>query len=46
MGSNGQSQDIEFGAAVIATGAVESKPKEFLYGEHPAVVTQHTLENA
>lgn len=44
VGSNGQSQDIEFGAAVIATGAVESKPKEFLYGEHPAVVTQHTLE--
>lgn len=44
VASNGQSQDIEFGAAVIATGAVESKPKEFLYGEHPAVVTQHTLE--
>ncbi len=42
--SNGSSQDIEFGAAVIATGAVESKPKEYLYGEHPAVVTQHTLE--
>ncbi len=42
--ANGSSQDIEFGAAVIATGAVESKPKEYLYGEHPAVVTQHTLE--
>jgi len=36
--------DIEFGAAVIATGAVESKPTEYLYGEHSAVVTQHGLE--
>ncbi len=35
---------IDFGAAVIATGAVESKPTEYLYGEHPAVMTQHTLE--
>ncbi len=42
---NGQgSKDIEFGAAVIATGAVESTPKEYLFGEHPAVHTQHTLE--
>jgi len=37
-------RDVEFGAAVIATGARESKPTEFLYGEHPAVETQHTLE--
>jgi heterodisulfide reductase subunit A-like polyferredoxin len=36
--------EVEFGAAVIATGAVESKPKEYLFGEHPAVVTQHSLE--
>ena len=35
---------VEFGAAIIATGAVESKPKEYLYGEHPAVETQHSLE--
>ena len=35
---------MEFGAAIIATGAVESKPTEYLYGEHPAVETQHTLE--
>lgn len=37
-------QEIEFGAAIVATGAVESKPTEYLYGEHPAVVTQHSLE--
>lgn len=36
--------NVEFGAAVIATGAVESKPTEYLYGEHPAVETQHSLE--
>jgi heterodisulfide reductase subunit A2 len=37
-------REVEFGAAVIATGAVESKPTEYLYGEHPAVETQHSLE--
>ncbi len=36
--------DIEFGAAVIATGAVESRPTEYLFGEHEAVHTQHSLE--
>jgi len=36
--------EVEFGAAVVATGAVESRPTEYLYGEHPAVVTQHSLE--
>lgn len=41
---DGDPKEIEFGAAVIATGAVESKPKEYLYGEHPAVETQHSLE--
>ncbi len=28
-------REVEFGAAIIATGAVESKPTEYLYGEHP-----------
>jgi heterodisulfide reductase subunit A-like polyferredoxin len=44
MPSGGVPHDIEFGAAVIATGAVESKPTEYLYGEHKAVETQHSLE--
>lgn len=35
---------IEFGAAIIATGGVESKPTEYLFGKHDAVVTQHGLE--
>lgn len=43
--SNGdQPTQVEFGAAIVATGAVESKPTEYLYGEHEAVVTQHSLE--
>ncbi len=37
-------REVEFGAAIIATGAVESKPTEYLYGEHQAVETQHSLE--
>lgn len=37
-------KDIEFGAAIVATGAIESKPKEYLFGESKAVETQHSLE--
>jgi heterodisulfide reductase subunit A-like polyferredoxin len=40
----GAANEVEFGAAVIATGGVESKPTEYLYGEHAAVHTHHTLE--
>lgn len=39
-----QPAEIDFGAAIIATGAMESKPTEYLYGEHKAVETQHSLE--
>ena len=41
---NGDSKDIEFVAAIIATGGAESKPKEYLFGESKAVETQHSLE--
>jgi len=34
---------IEHGAVVLATGANEYTPKEFLYGENPAVITQLEL---
>jgi heterodisulfide reductase subunit A-like polyferredoxin len=37
--------EIHYGAAVIATGAVEYKPTEYLYGEHPRVMTQVEMEN-
>jgi heterodisulfide reductase subunit A-like polyferredoxin len=42
--AGGEPTEVEFGAAVIATGAKESKPTEYLYGEHPAVHTHHSLE--
>ncbi|MCX5872940.1 MAG: FAD-dependent oxidoreductase [Deltaproteobacteria bacterium] len=44
LNGDGNGKDIEFGAAIIATGAVESKPKEYLFGESKAVETQHSLE--
>ncbi|MDH7564848.1 MAG: 4Fe-4S ferredoxin, partial [Candidatus Bathyarchaeota archaeon] len=42
--SNGEEKQIEHGIVIVATGAVEYKPKEYLYGEDPRVVTQHELE--
>ncbi|HHW42493.1 MAG TPA: CoB--CoM heterodisulfide reductase iron-sulfur subunit A family protein, partial [Desulfotomaculum sp.] len=35
---------VEHGAVVIATGAREARTEEYLYGKHPAVVTQRELE--
>jgi heterodisulfide reductase subunit A len=40
----GKSKEIEHGIVIVATGAVEYKPKEFLYGQDPRVMTQHELE--
>ena len=37
-------KEIHHGVAVIATGAEEYKPDEYLYGEHPAVVTHLELD--
>jgi len=34
---------IEHGVTIVATGAHEYRPKEFLYGSHPAVMTQLEL---
>jgi heterodisulfide reductase subunit A2 len=36
---NGQTQDIEFGACIIATGANEYKPDEYLYKQDDRVMT-------
>jgi len=44
---NGTSREtIEHGVAILATGARELKPKEYLYGEHPAVVTHLEMDEA
>ncbi|MGQ9550797.1 MAG: FAD-dependent oxidoreductase [Candidatus Bathycorpusculaceae bacterium] len=41
---NGENKEIEHGIVVVATGAVEYKPTEYLYGEDPRVITQRELE--
>jgi len=40
----GKEQVIEHGVAIIATGAAEFKPDEYLYGEDPRVVTALELD--
>ena len=42
--SNGRSTSIRHGMAIIATGAEEYTPEEFLYGKDPRVLTQLELE--
>ncbi|HMK76052.1 MAG TPA: FAD-dependent oxidoreductase, partial [Thermodesulfobacteriota bacterium] len=41
---NGASKEIEHGAVVVATGAKEYKPTEYLYGTNERVITQLELE--
>jgi len=42
--SEGRVKTIAHGAAILATGAAEHKPTEYLYGEDPRVLTQLELE--
>lgn len=35
---------LNHGVIIVATGAEEARPEEYLYGEHPRVVTQRELE--
>jgi heterodisulfide reductase subunit A-like polyferredoxin len=42
--SNGKTEELAHGATIIATGAEEARPEEYLYGRHPAVATQSELE--
>jgi|Deesub1362A_J573_1020465.scaffolds.fasta_scaffold00120_59 heterodisulfide reductase subunit A len=37
-------KEIEHGVVIVATGAVETSPKEYFYGVHPDVMTQTELE--
>jgi heterodisulfide reductase subunit A len=37
-------KQIEHGIVIVATGATEYKPTEYLYGQNPRVLTQHELE--
>jgi len=41
---NNEEKEIEHGIIIVATGAIEYKPKEFMYGLDARVMTQHELE--
>lgn len=41
---NGSEKQIDHGAVVVATGADEYKPTEYLYGKNDRVLTQRELE--
>ena len=41
---SGKEKEIEHGIAIVATGAVEYEPTEYLYGKDPRIMTQHELE--
>jgi len=41
---DGRREEVGHGAVVVATGANEIKPNEYLYGQHPAVITQREFE--
>jgi len=40
VGPGGESRQIDHGVIIVATGAVEYQPKEYLYGEDDRVLTQ------
>jgi heterodisulfide reductase subunit A-like polyferredoxin len=44
--SAGSTEDIEHGVVVVATGGVEYKPEEYLYGQSGRVMTQREFENS
>ncbi len=41
---SGQTEEIKHGAIIVATGGVEYKPTEYLYGQNKNVLTQVELE--
>ncbi len=44
VAQNGRVSEVAHGVVIVATGAREHRPAEYLYGTDPAVVTQRELE--
>lgn len=44
LNSGGREETVEHGVAIIATGATELEPQEYLYGEDPRVFTHQELD--
>ena len=42
--ADGREQEIQHGVIVVATGAQQTEPKEYLYGQDSRVITQRELE--
>ena len=43
---NGKKMDVKHGITILATGGKESLPTEYLYGEHPNVMTHLDMDTA
>jgi heterodisulfide reductase subunit A len=41
---DGKEKEIEHGVVIVATGAMEYRPHEYLYGKDSRIMTQHELE--
>jgi len=41
---NGTEKQVSHGVVIVATGAEEYEPTEYLYGKNPRVITQRSLE--
>jgi heterodisulfide reductase subunit A-like polyferredoxin len=44
IATNGNSEEYAHGVVIVATGGEEYKPTEYLYGQHPQVMTQKEFE--
>ena len=44
IAANGTSSEVTHGVVIVATGAKEYQPKEYLYGQDERVITQRQLE--
>ena len=44
LNCNSEKKEIDHGIVIVATGAIEYKPTEYLYGTDKRVLTQHELE--
>jgi heterodisulfide reductase subunit A len=41
---NAEEKEVKHGIVIVATGAIEYQPTEYLYGKNPNIMTQHELE--
>ena len=44
LNQNGDQKEIQHGVVIVATGAVEYEPTEYMYGKDERILTQHQLE--